>query len=199
DSRWNQWQELVLGTVEPHEGGPTEVQALPDAFAVQFPTTVTDGMERPYFLMGNAREPVYLWRWNSQQGRGEEAIARGLGQIEPLAADQQTVTAQGAWDNGEWAVVMSRPLATGTGESPTFPTGQAIPIAFFAWDGDNSESGTRGSISTWYYLHLDVPGSNSIYFVPVAATLLTFVLGLTVVARAQRQPRRPAVPDHSQT
>ncbi|MEX2582986.1 MAG: c-type cytochrome [Gemmatimonadota bacterium] len=199
DSRWDQWQDLVLATMEPNEGGPAELQALPDALTVQFPRAIPEGMERPYFLMGNDRQPVYLWRWDSESGAASEALASGIGQIEPLAADSQGLTSQGGWNEGEWVVVMSRPLAASSNDALTFETGRPIPISFYAWDGDNSESGTRGAISTWYYLHLDEPGSNTIYIVPVAATLLTFVLGLAFVMRAQRRPNSVRRDDSFQT
>lgn len=188
DPRWREWQELVLATMEPNEGGPTQPQVLPDAFAVQFPRSIPEGTERPYFLMGTAADPVYLWLWTSEADRANEALAGGIGQIEPLPADQQALTSQATWGDGEWVLVMNRPLG-GADETLTFESGRAIPIAFFAWDGDNSESGTRGAISTWYYLHLDEPGSNSIYIIPVAATLFTFILGLAFVMRAQREPK----------
>ena len=189
DPRWRPWQELVLSTMEPHEGGPTEPRVLPDAFAVQFPRTIPEGMERPYFLMGSDREPVYLWRWTSDSDRAMEAVARGIGLIEALPDAGPGLSSRATWEHGQWTLVLRRPLAA-NGEALTFERGRAIPISFFAWDGDNSEEGTRGAISTWYYLHLDVPGSRSVYVVPVAASLLTFILGLAFVVRAQREPKQ---------
>lgn len=191
DPRWLPWQELVLATMEPNEDGPTEPQTLPDAFAVQFPLSVPEGMERPYFLMGSAQDPVYQWRWTSDSDRAREALARGIGQFEPLPGDGSGLSSQASWEDGQWVLVLRRPLV-GADEALTFQRGRAIPMAFFAWDGDNSEAGTRGAISTWYYLHLDEPGSNSIYVVPVAASLLTFILGLAFVVRAQREPKSRA-------
>jgi DMSO reductase family type II enzyme heme b subunit len=193
DPRWREWQERVLATMEPHEGGPTEPQVLPDGFVVQFPLTIPTGMERPYFLMGTAREPVYLWSWQSEPNVAVEAAGLGLGRIEPLPAQQQTLSAAAVWDEGEWRLVIKRALAAEPGDGRlAFEPARAIPIAFYAWDGDNSEAGTRGAISTWYYLYLDEPASNSIFLLPIAATLLTFGLGLIVVVRAQRWPRAGA-------
>jgi DMSO reductase family type II enzyme heme b subunit len=200
ENRWDAWQALMLETMEPHEGGPTEPQPFPDALAIQFSRRIPDGMEKPYFLMGNARDPVYLWRWQSSPWGGEgnpsgaatgtatEALARGLDRIEPLAAAQQSLGTQAVYDNGEWRVVLRRPLDAGEGRDRlTFEAGRAIPIAFFVWDGSNGEAGTRGAISTWYYIYLDQPTPTTVYVAPVIAVLLTGLLGVFTVSRAQRR------------
>ncbi|HEX6939908.1 MAG TPA: c-type cytochrome, partial [Longimicrobiales bacterium] len=198
DSAWLDWQRGVLATVEPREGDRSAaVDAegnplpLPDAFAVQFPRTIPEGMERPYFLMGDAREPVYLWRWDSRSGRPVEALARGLGRIEPIEAADAALTASATFDRGEWRLVFRRPLVTadsaaGTTGRLAFEAGRAIPIAFFAWDGSNGEEGRRGAISSWYFLYLDRPTPATVYATPAVAMLLTLALGLVVVGRARR-------------
>ncbi|MCP4983565.1 MAG: hypothetical protein GY935_24070, partial [Gammaproteobacteria bacterium] len=35
-----------------------------------------------------------------------------------------------------------------------FSDGEFIPIAFAAWDGSNSEQGSRHTMTTWYWLLL---------------------------------------------
>ncbi|MEX2572186.1 MAG: ethylbenzene dehydrogenase-related protein [Gemmatimonadota bacterium] len=197
DPTWLPWQENVLAAMQPAEGGPTAPQTLPDAFAVQFPTTIPEGMDRPYFLMGDTRQPVYLWQWESLGDGVTEALARGPGSTTPLAPEQQSVRAEASWEEGEWVLVVRRALAAPEGDALDFEAGRAIPMGFFAWDGDNSEAGTRGAISTWYYLYLDEPGSNAVFILPVTATLLTFFLGLAFVMRAQRRPRHAVKSDSS--
>jgi hypothetical protein len=187
DPRWNQWQERVLASMQPNEGGPTAVQSLPDAFALQFPQTIPEGNERPFFLMGTAREPVNLWRWDSGAGAMTEATARGMANIAPAAT--QSLTSTASWVDGEWTILVSRALEGAGDGQLTFATGAPIPIAFYAWDGDNSESGTRGAISTWYFLHLDEPTSNSVFVLPIGVTLVTLALGFVIAARAQRNYR----------
>jgi hypothetical protein len=186
DERWQPWQQLMLQTMQPQDGGPTAAQTLADAFTVQFPQAIPEGMDRPYFLMGDATEPVYLWQWESVGGQTVEATGRGMGRIE-AATGPGRVSSQGTWEDGAWTVVMTRALASGEGGGLAFEPGRPIPMAFFAWDGDNSESGTRGAISTWYFLYLDEPGSSAVFVAPIAATLLTFVLGFVFVMRAQRR------------
>ena len=40
---------------------------------------IPEGMDKPYFLMGDPLEPVYLWHWESTADGAQEADARGLG------------------------------------------------------------------------------------------------------------------------
>lgn len=187
---WQPWQQRVLAVMGPDEGGIVEAQPLPDAFAVQFPLQVPTGRELPYFLMGDTRGPVYLWRWESQPEGAVEAMARGLAQYEPVA--DQRLTSDAEFQEGEWRLLLRRSLVTPDSTNQLqFTTGQPIPVAFFAWDGSNAESGPQGSVSSWYYLHLDQPQSNTVFVLPVAATLLTLALGYVMVTRAQRRGSTP--------
>lgn len=161
----------------------------PDMLVVQWPTTIPEGMERPYFLMGEEDEPVYLWHWRSEGSSGEE-LARGLAAWEPLAGSDDALEVEAVFEAGQWRVLFRRPLQAGEVENRLeFERGRAIPMALFAWDGDNGEAETRGAVSTWYFLYLDRPTASTTYVLPIAAALLTAGLGVVVVARAQRRSR----------
>ncbi len=188
DPAWLAWQERVLEVMEPREGDPVDPGERPDRFAVQFPPTIPTGMDRPYFLMGDARNPVYLWQWRSDQTGAERATARGMREIAPL--DEGVLVADSHWEAGEWQLLLRRPLRTEDGAGVLqFEEGVSIPVAFFAWDGDNSEEGTRGSISSWFFIHLEQEVPATTYVAPLVAFLLTGGMGLLVVARAQRRER----------
>jgi DMSO reductase family type II enzyme heme b subunit len=165
--------------------------SYPDAVAVQFPRSIPEGMERPYFLMGDDRDPVYLWRWESGQ-QASEMLARGLARYEPLGGVQPgAVSAEAVFDRGEWRLMLRRTMdAEGVADRLAFEPGQAIPMALFAWDGSNGETGTQGAIGSWYFLYLDQPTASSVYVTPVLATLVTAALGVVVVRRAQRRARK---------
>lgn len=189
DPAWDAWQRRVLETMEPREGGGGE-GPLPDALAVQFPRTVPTDMRRPYFLMGSTREPVYLWHWRSDREEAQEATASGLGRIEPLPGPQQSLAAEAIFDAGEWRLLLRRSLAPRDSATQLgFVEGEPIPLGLFAWDGSNTEEGTRGAVSSWYYIHLEGPGSNRVLVLPLLATVLTAGLGVVLVARAQRRER----------
>jgi len=188
DPAWEEWRTRIITAMEPKDAPPAE-GPLPDAFTVQFPTRLQDGPNLPYFLNGDSRNPVYLWEWRSDTGV-REAIARGIHTREPLAQDGAPVRAQARFADGQWQLVLRRTLAAqDTARRFTMPTGTAMPIAFFAWDGSNGEAGGRGSISSWYFLHLNEPATASIFIAPVVAAGFTALLGIILVMRAQKQYR----------
>jgi DMSO reductase family type II enzyme heme b subunit len=188
DTTWLAFQQRLMQTVASDDSGAPQAQRWPDQLAVQFPRHLADGMERPYFLMGSATDPVYQWRWTSQPRRAVAGLARGIDQFDTLPA---APAAQAVFDHGEWRVVLSRALATpDTGNEVQLEAGRAIPVAFFAWDGSSGEHGSRMALSTWYFLALDRPTPPSVFISPAVAMLVTLGLGLVVVRRAQRRGTR---------
>ncbi len=188
DPEWSDFQARVIDVMEPKEGDPVEPGPLPDGITLQFPTNIPDGTERPYFLMGDSRNPVYLWQWRSDQEGVEAATAQGMREIQPLSG--RTIDVDAHWEDGLWQVVLRAPF---TAEDPRneveFEVGRPIPIAFYAWDGDHGEEGTRGSIGSWYFIHLEEETPAAVYVAPLVAGLFTVGLGLFVIARAQRRER----------
>ncbi len=166
------------------------IGTTPDMIAIQFPRRLPTGMERPYFLMGSTREPVYVWRWQSQPEAATEMLGRGMSRMDPLPGGGNAVGAGSVFDEGQWRVVLRRSIAASdTTNAISFRAQQPVPMAIFAWDGDNAEEGTRAAISTWYYLYLDEPTSGTVYATPLVAMLLTAGLGIFVVGRAQKRER----------
>src|SRR5881296_2196357 len=161
DSAWLAFEQRVLETVASDDSTPPQAQPWPDQLAVQFPRRVSAGMERPYFLMGAATDPVYQWRWTSRPRSAVAGLARGIDRFDTLPA---APAAQATYDHGEWRVVFTRALATpDTANEVQLATGLAIPVAFFAWDGSNGERGARMAVSTWYFLALDQPTPPSVF------------------------------------
>lgn len=182
--------DTAAGPTQPDRAAPGVRIGDPfDSLVVQFPTVVPQGMERPYFLMGGAGDPVYLWVWSSAEEGAREALGRGWADFEPLPGEP-VLTAQATYAEGRWRLLIRRPLVAPEVEGRLqLEPGRAIPMAVFAWDGSNAESGRRGSISTWYFLYLDRPTGSGVYVWPVLATLLTAGLGLVLVTRAKRRSR----------
>ena len=205
DPSWDEWQLKVSETLdmdgafdldaslaavdaeitenEPRGDAEVEVPRYPDRFYVQFPFEIPTGSQRPYFLMGDARNPVYLWTWDSEQGVGA-ARGRGLASAEELPED--AVAGQATWSEGRWTLYVRRALVPDPeADGITFAEGAAIPVAFQAWDGSSGETERRSSISTWYYILLEPPASNRVVVAPMIAMLLTGAFGLVLVRRAQ--------------
>ena len=162
------------------DGGKT----FSDAVSLQFPPRSGAGVERPYFLMGDGSEAVYLLRW--EQGKGvAEVAANGPTKLAPIEGGAAAGAA--VWEHGQYRLVVKRPLA-GSGERrPTFQPAVFTPVAVQAWDGGAGEAGTRMSLTSWYYLRLEEPQSNRRFVVPPAVALLTFVAMVGVIRAANRR------------
>jgi DMSO reductase family type II enzyme heme b subunit len=156
-----------------------------DAVSLQFPSKFVAGTERPYFLMGDSSDSVYLLRWEG--GKAGEASASGPSKIKAL--DGGEVVSQTTYQNGQYRVVIKRPLAGKGDERPTFQPTAFVPVAFHAWDGGAGESGTKMSLTSWYYLRLEPPQSNRRFVVPPVVALLTLVAMFLVVRAASRGRR----------
>jgi len=164
-----------------------------DAIAVQLPVTIPDGMEKPYFLMGDAANPVNLWRWSGGTADEPQRVAMfdATGIDAQQARDTAGLAATGSYKAGTWRVVMTRPLKTQSpGADLQFEEGRYVPIAFFAWDGSNNEVGTHHAMTTWYWLLLKpAPTSRPLIFAILAALLTGGTLvwwGRSAAARSRR-------------
>jgi DMSO reductase family type II enzyme heme b subunit len=155
-----------------------------DAIALQFPPQVTAGPERPYFLMGDASDAVYLLRWENGKGV-TEATANGPTKIVPIQGGEASAKAVHA--NGHYRLVIKRPLVSKDTTRPTFAPAVFMPVAFQAWDGGAGESGTKMSLTSWYYLRLEEPQSNRRFVIPPVVAVLTLAVMLLVVRVANRR------------
>jgi DMSO reductase family type II enzyme heme b subunit len=187
---WNEWQTRITSVMEPKDTPPVTGN-LPDAFAVQLAPRAGEGRDLPYFLNGDARNPVYLWEWRSDTGM-REAIAKGIDNVQPLTRDGAPLQGQAVFKDGRWQLLLRRALAAqDTAQRTSFTTATPLPIAFAAWDGSNGETGGRRAISSWYYIYLEEPLTAGVYVTPIVAAAVTALLALMLVMRAQKQRATP--------
>ncbi|MCH2465543.1 MAG: c-type cytochrome [Gemmatimonadetes bacterium] len=185
DTLWADFGERVLTTMAPGDEGSASGSGAADQLVVQFPQELYEGQERPYFLQGDTRRPAYTWTWQSDVTGAFESIARGMGTAARQADAEQHVRATAQHADGQWKVLFVRPLDTGSEEDLAMTVGQAVPMAFQAWDGDNGESGNQGAVSSWYFLFLEQPTPIAVYVQPPVALALTLLFGLLVVRQAR--------------
>src|SRR4030095_4261997 len=76
---------------------------------------------------------------------------KGSGAITPNPKNEITGTA--TYDQGEWSVVVKRPLRAESGAP--FSPGEFVPIAFSVWDGFSRERGNRRGLTLWYSLYVE--------------------------------------------
>ena len=184
DPAWDEWLGRMAKSMTDVDG-PLATQQAPDRLVIQWAQNPSDESKRPYFLGGDAKSPVYAWRWTSEP-KVEEGTEAGLGKFTALPNASVTQTARYA--DGQWQVLFTRPLASSDSTKvPRFTTGHAIPVAFYAADGSNGEDEIRGAVSTWYMVYLDVPTPTRVFVAPVVMIALSAGLGMLLVTRAQRR------------
>ncbi len=150
-----------------------------DQVAIQLPVKIPTSMEKPYFGMGDANNPVNIWHWSSGTTDQPESVnlmnAKGFEEIEPRDAAAAGVRAKSSYKDGTWKVVVVRPLATSDPKADLqFEEGRFIPIALANWDGSNSETGSKHTMTTWYWLLLKPPAGNKPF---VVAFLVAALIG----------------------
>ncbi len=170
----------------------SEGDVLEDSAAIQFPVTIPEEMEKPYFGMGDSAKPVNIWQWKSGKTDAPEGVkllnAKGFQKIEQRDAAKAGLKGTAVYNNGTWRVVMKRPLATEEKDKDTqFVEGKYTPIAFAVWDGSNGESGSKHAMTTWYWLLLKPGTSKSVYIIPVIVALLVFGGELFLVRSARKK------------
>ncbi len=162
-----------------------------DAVAIQLPVTIPEGVEKPYFGMGDAVHPVNIWHWKSGTTEIPESItltnSKGFKEIELRDAETIRLNASSQYHEGTWRVVINRALNTDEADKDIqFSAGRFIPIAFAAWDGSNSEKGSKHTMTTWYWLLLKPPASNK----PLIWTFIVILLIITAQFWWQKSARQ---------
>ena len=171
-------------------------QGLRDRLQIQFPLKLPDGPEKPFFHLGSAGAPVYLWTWNADWneqpeangGRvAEERNAKGH-RSEPKSQpeESQTLVGRAVFEDGQWRLVLKRPRSTLDPKLDTrFETDRLIPFSLQAWEGGNGEEGLLGSISSWYYVLLVGRTDPRGYAWALLGTLLTLGVMFACVRKAR--------------
>jgi DMSO reductase family type II enzyme heme b subunit len=172
------WDDPTQSTDDPAK------KLFADAISLQFPPQPSSGTERPYFLMGDASDAVYLLRWENGKGV-TESTANGPAKIAVIPGAE--AGGKAVYVNGQYRLVMKRPLVSKDATRPTFSPAAFMPVAFQAWDGGAGESGTRMSLTSWYYLRLEEPQSGRRFVIPPVVAILTLAVMLLVVRVANRR------------
>ncbi len=83
----------------------------------------------------------------------EELFAEGFGTL--TTQPKQNATGSGVWENGEWNVVLARPLKSGDKNDPPLKAGSQTSLAFALWDGAAQNVGSRKNYAPWVPLILE--------------------------------------------
>jgi DMSO reductase family type II enzyme heme b subunit len=193
----------VPGDDEERRYRQDDVEPTPDAVAVQFPAAIPTTSEKPWFRHGDPAHPVNVWYWRAPSVEPEApeqvVLFDAAGPDEPPVPRQGPtgLAGTGLWRDGQWRVVLSRPLATDDVRDLRFEVGRYIPIAFADWDGWAGQRGGRHSLTTWYWLLLEPEERPFVLYGTTGAS--GFVAALLFLAAARRQRRRYAVGETGQS
>ncbi len=149
--------EKLKGLKEPtvKEPIPPNPQEFADSFAIQFPVENKGNGQKPYFLNGDADNPVNIWKWNSYPLGVAESNSNGLGTFIPQSIESQEVESKAIYRYGQYRVVFKRKLKTPNASDTQLEPGKTHAFAFNAWDGSSGEIGTNKSVSNWFEFVLE--------------------------------------------
>ncbi len=161
-------------------GDEAVATASDDAISLQFPSVVPVGFKKPYFVRGDDKLSVNLWNWTA--GKLSESNANGIDKETAQPQENWTIQGGGGYKEGLYQVVIKRSLVTDDKVNDTqFEVGKFTSIAFQAWDGHNGETGTKMSISHWYFVLLEPETPKEVYIYPPLVILA--VLGIELLIR----------------
>ena len=123
-----------------------------DAVAIQLPSTLPSGNRKPYFIFGDAQNPVDLYFVDLANPQPQVFTARGSAADQIVPSEATDLEVAQSYDDGEWNVVFKRKLKGGGGVE--FQPGQFVPVAFSVWDGFNRERGNKRALSQWLYFYV---------------------------------------------
>jgi len=153
-----------------------------DAVAIQVPSQAPAGARKPYFVFGDAQNPVDLWFFDL--ARPDPLQFTGRGSADVALNDTGDLTGVASYDQGEWSVIFKRPLLPTSGAP--FSAGQFMPIAFSVWDGFSRERGNRRGLTVWYSLYVEPEVVPSAVGPMVRTALLILAIELVVIGWVRR-------------
>lgn len=117
----------------------------------------------------------------------QNLVARSFGTIGP--AREQPVTGRGAYEDGHWLVVLTRPYPSIGEDQPTFASNQITDIAFAAWNGSHGDRNGKKQVSQFVRLAFSQDSASSGWewlWVVVFA-----VFGIPILAMGFWRPDQP--------
>lgn len=92
----------------------------------------------------------------------EDLIAGGFGSLTSQGEPGQNVQGFGAWAEGQWRVIFTRPLTSQETTDIQLGVGKQYSLALAAWDGANDERNGMKSTSQWVTLQVGAAASTTI-------------------------------------
>ena len=184
-SRWNAEENVIYYLIEYHIRFLSTDPEFPDAVAIQWPAKLQDlfGAEKPYFIMGDSKKPVDIWKasflaqnykdTNAPNPDGykldvtvEETVGHGFDALAAKESESTVQVVDSIFRQGKVSILYKRSLTTEGEFDVQIPSEQFIPVSFLQWAGRDKEKDENMAISTWYYTILEPPLPDSLYYMP---------------------------------
>ncbi|MBI3804431.1 MAG: c-type cytochrome [Nitrospirae bacterium] len=165
-----------------------------DGVAIQFAEKWQElpSPEKPYFIHGDVKRGVDLWKWESD-GSTKEYEGHGIDSVKVKEGNKNVRVDGAKWNNGRWQLILKRSLTTADKEHDAqLEMGKNIPMVFFAWDGDAGEFAGKMALSTYYYLMLEPPVPGKVYVIPPIIAGIVVILEGCVLYSARKRKRENA-------
>jgi DMSO reductase family type II enzyme heme b subunit len=142
-----QWRAPFQRDVD--HGEPDIRKLYPNALVDVYPDQVLRATDaRPYTGALGVDNPISRPRLSPVL----DQMSEGWGTM--TVKPDQHADGKGVWQDGEWRVVITLPMATESANSPRLAPGSSTLVAFAVWDGGNREVGGRKAWSSWVPLKL---------------------------------------------
>ncbi|HXF93830.1 MAG TPA: c-type cytochrome [Nitrospiraceae bacterium] len=157
-----------------------------DALAFQFPIKWQEIPPpfKPRYLWGDQKFAVDIIKWEAD---GSLRAFKGTGWDQDFEErddfEEKIKVRKAEWKNGQWTLMVSRPLKGDYEEDTQFDVGKYIPTVFFVWDGHNGDAGRKMSVSAFYYTFLEPPIPKEVYIYPTLIAVGIVILEGWVLAR----------------
>jgi len=212
-SNWSEEEQAVYYLVEFHNRFLSIDPAYPDGVAMQWPGQLEElyGAEKPYFIYGDAKKPVDIWKanfmvkdysdTNAPNPNGydldvsvKELVGRGFDAVSEKETLGGVEIVNSKYHQGRVKIMFKRSLVT---ENPDktdvqIPTQTFIPVSFLQWSGWDKEHDEHMAISTWYYTILVPDNPASMFYMPPILGVAFFGFQMWLVWMTKRTRRMAA-------
>ncbi|MDH5762887.1 MAG: c-type cytochrome [Nitrospinota bacterium] len=212
-SNWSEEENAVYYLVEYHNRFLSIDPAYPDAVAMQWPGQLGDlfGAEKPYFIYGDAKKPVDIWKANfmvkdyndtnppNPNGYDldvtvKELVGKGFDDVKEKETPGGVQVVNSKFMQGRVKIMFKRSMTT---ENPNktdvqIPVESFIPVSFMQWSGWNKEHDEHMAISTWCYTILEPDNPASMFYMPPIMGVAFFGFQMWLVWMTKRTRKMAA-------
>lgn len=206
-SNWSQEEQAVYYLVEYHNRFLSIDPAYPEGIAIQWPGQLEDlfGAEKPYFIYGDSKKPVDIWKANfmvkGYKDTGavnpdgydldisvQELVGNGFDAVSEKETPGGVQIVNAKYQQGRVKVMFKRSLKT---ENPDktdvqIPIKTYVPISFMEWSGWAKEHDEYMAISTWLYTILEPELPKSLVYMPPIMAVVWFGFQMWLVWMTKR-------------